>query len=71
MKMSELVKAVKDHATLNYHKDGWDYVVECYEDEEIADEIRGAREPREAIQMIGKILKAKDDQRKDIQSEVF
>ena len=71
MKMSELVKAVKDHATLNYNKDGWDYVVECYEDSEIADEIRGARSCPEAIQMIGKILKAKDDYRKDIQAEAF
>lgn len=71
MKMSDLVKAVKYHAVANYNKDGWDYVVECYEDDEIANEIRGAREPREAIRMIGKILKAKDDLRKDIQSETF
>ena len=71
MKMSELVKAVQDHSALNYNKDGWDYVVECYEDDEIANEIRGAKSTQEAIQKIGKILKVKDDYRKDIQAEVF
>ena len=39
--MDELVKAVKDHAQANYDK-GWDVVVVCWTDPEIAEEFAGA-----------------------------
>ena len=35
MDMQEMIKAVKDYAALNYDRNGWDYVVEAYEDEDI------------------------------------
>ena len=73
MSMADLVKAVKVHATSNYNSDGWDYVVEAFEDEEIATEIRkaGARTDREAIESVHKVVKELDDRRKDIQAEAF
>ncbi len=40
--------AVKAHALANYNS-GWDVVVECYEDYEIALRIVGARTAEEAI----------------------
>lgn len=71
--MQELVKAVKDHAKKNYDSNGWDYVVETFEDSEIADEIRkaGARTERDAIKVLFEIVKLHDDCRKDVQAEIF
>lgn len=69
--MSEIVKAVRDHAVRNYNKGGWDYVVECYSDEEIEREAHGAKTPREAIRRIGAIVRTINDYRKDIQAEAF
>ena len=36
-KYEALVDAVKGHAVRNYEKDGWDYIVECYGDGDIAE----------------------------------
>lgn len=35
----ELVEAVKAHALAHYEDGGWDVVVECWEDREIADHL--------------------------------
>ncbi len=71
--MQELVKAVKDHATKNYETDGWDVVVEAFEDSEIADEIRKhhARTVEDAIKVLHDYVKIIDDHRKDIQATEF
>ena len=70
MAMSELVAAVKAHAYSNYNKDGWDYLVECWSDSEIEEELGdGSMSVDRAIAKIGKILKIHDDQRKDAQAE--
>jgi hypothetical protein len=46
----ELVKAVRDHAMKNYEgPEGWDYVIECWESSEIADEIKDCKTAEEAI----------------------
>ncbi len=49
--MSKMIKAVKEHAKDNYGKDGWDYVAECYDDEEIKTLLReaNARTEKQAI----------------------
>lgn len=67
----DFVKAVKDHAIVNYNKDGWDYVVECWSDAEITEEIKGCKSEREAIARMHKIVKAQDDYRSDIQGSAF
>ena len=43
MDIKELVAAVRAHAYKNYNKNGWDFVVECWSDEEIEATIRGTR----------------------------
>lgn len=35
----EMLEGVKKHAIENYSKDGWDYVVECYDDSDILEVI--------------------------------
>lgn len=43
MTIQELVEALKKHALENYEKGGWDVIVECYSDEEIAVDLRDAK----------------------------
>ena len=31
----DLLAAVRDHAVANYEVDGWDVVIECYDDDEL------------------------------------
>lgn len=45
----KLVQAVRDHALEHYEDGGWDVIIECYSDEEIAEEIGKARTPKGAI----------------------
>jgi hypothetical protein len=47
--MYTLTEAVKRHATQNYSQDGWDIVVECYSDDEIAALIGDAQTIADAI----------------------
>ena len=66
-KMRVLVDAVKDHARLNYSKDGWDYVVESWSDKEIAEEIGKARTPEGAIKKVGDVVEILNDHRADME----
>lgn len=68
-----LVEAVKAHANTNYEEDGWDYLVECYSDEEVAELIldAGAKTNAEAIKAVGEVMKIKDDYRKEIQATAW
>lgn len=68
-RMKEMVEAVKNHAKANYERDGWDMVVECYEDTEIEEEIAGCATVEEAIARLGEIASVWDDRRKDAQAE--
>lgn len=63
MKLS-LVQAVKDHAKAHYEEGGWDMVVECYEDSEIAEAIEGCTTKEEAIARLGEIAGIYHDRRK-------
>lgn len=63
MKLS-LVQAVKDHAKAHYEEGGWDMVVECYEDREIAEAIEGCTTKEEAIARLGEIAGIYHDRRK-------
>lgn len=69
--MKDIIAAVKAHAEANYSKGGWDIVVECYEDSEIAEAIEGCTTAEEAIARLGKIVGWRNDYRKDIQAEAF
>jgi hypothetical protein len=61
------VKDVKDHAYANYESGGWDYVVECYSDAEIAALTKDAKTAEEAIASVGKVVGERNDYREDIQ----
>jgi len=45
----DLIEGVREYALCNYEKDGWDYVVECWSDKEIAEEIGNCRTVKGAI----------------------
>ena len=69
--MQDLVNAVKAHALANYEQDGWDYVIECYSDADIAEIIKTARTPAGAIRMVRAAIKPAADYRSEIQNEAF
>lgn len=68
MSMPELVSEVRKYARDHYEEDGWDFVVECYSDEEIAERIGKARTRVGAIANVLLAVKTVDDYRKDIQN---
>lgn len=43
------VEAIRAHAHTNYNKAGWDFLVECWEDEDVIEAIGDARSYGEAI----------------------
>jgi len=69
--MQGLVQAVKDHALANYEEDGWDYIVECWTDSEIAEAIKGCKTPLQAIRRIGKTARLLDERRQEVCAEAF
>jgi len=69
--MNDFTAAVKDYALAHYETDGWDYVVECYSDAEIADVIKTARTAAGAVKMMRAQVKPRADYRADIQAERF
>jgi len=68
---NQFVDAVKTHALKNYETDGWDYVVECYSDSDIAEIIKTARTAGDAINMVLAEVKPRADYRAEIQAEAF
>ena len=71
--MLDLVDAVRNHAMANYGKDGWDYVVECYEDSDIIEILSDAdaSTPKQAIKAVGDYVGGVADYRDEIQAEAF
>lgn len=65
-----LVQAVKDHARLNY-ENGWDGIVECYEDKDILEAIDGATTIRGAINALGRRVRLQESLRRDVEGEIF
>ena len=64
------IEAVKAHALKHYSEDGWDYVVECWEDEDISERIVGAQTAEKAIEMVAHVAKLLDDRRADVRGFV-
>jgi len=50
-----LTEAVRDHA-LRYYEQGWDVLIECYDDQDILDMIQDATTPNAAIQLVAEEL---------------
>ena len=66
-----LIDAVRSYAISHYEQDGWDYVVECYSDAQIAEFIKTARTAAGAIKMVRSQVKPRANYRADIQAEAF
>ena len=66
--MEEMVAAVKAHATANYEA-GWDFIVECYDDGEIAEALSDWSVPVTsvdgAIKAFTKMVRWHEDARQD------
>lgn len=73
MDMQALIAAVKQHAIDHYITGGWDYVVECWEDDEIQVEIEkaGATTVAAAIKTIGDIIQHLDEYRREIKATAW
>lgn len=67
----QMVAAVRKHALEHYNEDGWDYVVECWSDEDIVDQIDLYGTEENAIEMVEEVVKVLDDRRKDVMAEIF
>lgn len=63
--MQHLIKAVRAHAMKNWHKDGWDYLAECWDDQDIAWAIGDAKNARAAIAACKRQVKILNDHRNE------
>lgn len=71
VKDQDLVDAVRAHAIQHYNEDGWDYIVECWEDWEILEVVRGCKKESQAIRKVRKQIKALADHRSEIQATAW
>ena len=73
MAHADLVEAVKAHALANYETGGWDFVVECWEDADIAEEIAnaGATTEAEAIAAVARFASLQDERRREVEATVW
>ena len=66
--LKEIATALRKYAVENYETEGWDYLVETFDDEELLEEIKGATTLEDAIKKISPLLRALDGRRKDIEA---
>jgi hypothetical protein len=66
-----LVTAVRAHAEKHYLEDGWDFLVECWEDDYILQMIDGTDTPSEAIERCAAVLTVLAEQRAAVRAEIF
>lgn len=69
--MTAIIEAVKAHARANYGVKGWDIVVECYSDQELADEIGDAATAEAAIARVALVVGTIRDYEDDIRAEAW
>ena len=72
MSIETTIKAIRSHAELpeNYNS-GWDVLVECWDDDYIADMFAEDASPEDAIAEIGETIADLFDQETDMLLEVF
>ena len=69
--MTNLVRAVKEFAHLNYKVDGWDFVVEAMTDKEILEAVGDAPTVAQAIDNVRRLVELWDGRRTDIEKTAF
>ncbi len=65
-----LIAAVREHAMKNYRK-GWDFIIECLEDEDILRIIGNATTVDAAIKRMAENVALNEEQRKAVENEIF
>jgi hypothetical protein len=67
-----IVEAVKAYAKAHYNDGGWDVIVECWEDEDIADAVEGAKNAKQAISMLRRgVVAVWADRQADARNSAF
>ncbi len=71
--MNQLIQAVKNHANENYEAGGWDILVECWEDEEIACVLKkdNCKTEKEAIDTFRPLVAVWADRQADARNSAF
>jgi hypothetical protein len=71
--IQQMVDAVKAHAVKNYEQDGWDYIVECWEDSEIEQELvkENCQTVVQALYVFADIGNLFDSRRREVMAEIF
>lgn len=64
----DFVTDVRAHAVANYEKDSWDFVVECWTDQDIREQTQGCKTAKSAIKKVGKAVKTINEQREEVQN---
>lgn len=71
MTTPELIAAVKAHAIAHYNDGGWDVIVECWEDADIANAIGGARTLAGALRKLAPFIDVVSDRQADARNSAF
>ena len=69
--MDKLIAAVRAHAEANWGTAGWDWVVESWDDQQIADTIGDAVTAEDAIARCGKICGILEERRQEVQNTIW
>ena len=70
----EMISGVRKHALDNYTKGGWDYLVECWDDSDIIEAIKGYGDEKactttaQLISRVGEAVGAREEQRFEAQA---
>lgn len=71
MNTTDLVQAVKTHAEAHYEEGGWDVVVECMTDEDIANQIGKASTVKGALAKFSGPVAVYQDRQADARNSAF
>lgn len=66
--MKDLVRAVRAHAEAHYNQNGWDYLVECWSDEDIAEWVGDAKDETTAILRCADVVGTLDEMRSEVRA---
>ena len=69
-KQAEQIEFVRSYALENYDK-GWDEVIECWSNQDIAEVIKGARTNQGALRKMAAAMKYRISYRREIEATAF
>jgi hypothetical protein len=71
--VEKMILTVREYATAHYDEGGWDYIVECWSDEDIAQILaeEQCHSLKQAVKTIQSIVQVMDDRRREVMAEVF